>query len=337
MNDRPQITIGIPVYNGREELQKCLKSIQDELTGMDLEVIVVQDGKSEYSNEKMIREEFPWVRYLYDKDTFGIPANTEKIITLMQGEYLLRLDADTIVNREAVEKMLKMMQSDSSIGVLGPRLVDIDGNFQPSCENHVKKPWEWFWDYALWLKKIHRRIPSSGSEPYAVSGSEPYKVAYMASAAVMIRKEAIDQVGGVDPEMDFFMEDADWILRIGKADWKILYWPKISIIHIGGQSGELYIHTRNRSLRNLYYFYAKHLPGKINQLQLFLAIISGSILSLTFALLFLPFSLIKPKWRKIDQRALKSFVNVFRWHLRKHDRSSTTQLSQFISKDKDSH
>ena len=338
MISKIDFTIGIPVYNGRKDIEALVRSIRDDLAGLDYEVIVVEDGKSTDLCREVVEKYLPTQRggsaaqYIYDPDCFGIAQATEKIITAMRGRYLLRLDADTIVNREAVEKMRQYMDNHPDVGVLAPKLVNLDGSFQPSYETHFKEPIEWFWDYALWIKKFVAKIRNSKFEirkkasgdsalPKIKSAfEEPIPVAYMASAAVMIRREAIDQVGGIDPEMEFFMEDADWIIRIGahKASRKgraLLYWPAVSIVHIGGQSGQLYIHCRDRSLKNLYYFYRKHRPGAVNQLVLTTAVLSGSLLSLVLALAVFPFSILNSQLSIISSRALRSFFNVFRWHI----------------------
>ncbi|NTV30890.1 glycosyltransferase [candidate division WWE3 bacterium] len=309
MNKR--ITIGIPTYNGKNQLKELLDSIQtsygDDLNS--IETIVSDDGSIDGTIE-MVETHYPWVILEKVDQNKGIAHATKLILECMSGDYLLRLDADTIVNREAIEYLIKFLETHPQAGVVAPRLIDKNDRFQPSYETHLKHPLEWFWDYALWLKKIvskQKRLLDATHQPFIVS--------YLASAAILIRKEAIDRVGGLDPEMEFFMEDADWIIRIGKAGYEIWYAPQVSIIHIGGQSGLLYIHTRDRSLKNLYYFYAKHVPGWLTQFELFLAIISGSTISLVMAILAYPILIWKQNTRVIDLRAIKSFLNVWQWHI----------------------
>lgn len=311
-----ELTIGIPAYNAKNDLRKLLASIEEELasSGLDFEVIIIDDGSTD-SSAQVIPDEFPWSDFIHLKENVGIAQSTDYILEKMRGEYLLRLDADTRVTAAAVKKLLEIAKEDKKIGVLAPKLVDAEGNLQPSVETHFKHPLEWFLDYTLWLKKL---LPKQHlTSEVRCSDTEAVPTAYMASAAVLISKKAIEEVGGVDPAMEFFMEDADWIWRINLAGWKVLYFPNAKIVHIGGQSGELYIHTRERSLKNLYYFYRKHCPGRWNQFLLGTAILSGSLLSLVLAISFYPLSLLKPRWQEIEKRTLKSFVNVLRWHLRR--------------------
>lgn len=304
------LTIGIPALNAKSDLDRLLTSIQNELTGVDYEVIVADNGSHDGTPELM-REKYPWVCYLYEVENVGIAKSTNLIFEKMRGKYWLRLDVDTVLKTSAVEKMIEYMDSNPRVGVLAPRLENLDGSFQSSYETHFKLPIEWLWDYALWLKKIVNRLSLK-----SIVKTEPFEIAYAASAAVMVRKEAIDQIGELDPAMDFFMEDADFIYRIKQHGWQIVYDPRISIIHIGGQSGTLYIHTRDRSLKNLYYFYQKFRPGLINQVILGGSILVGSALSLGLSLTSYPVIFIKPGLKSIYHRSVKSFFNVFIWHLK---------------------
>lgn len=314
-----ELTIGIPAYNAKNYLRRLLSSIDRELKKLpdelSYEVIVVDDASTD-GTERVIPQEFPWIKFIRLEKNIGIARSTDIILEKMQGDYLLRLDADTQINATTVRELLKRAQKDPQIGALAPRLVDEKGNFQPSVETHFKHPLEWFLDYALWLKKLTQKL-SPRRERVPSSRHSTIPVAYMASAAVLIPQKTIAAVGGIDPKMEFFMEDADWIWRINQAGWKVLYCPNLKLIHTGGQSGQLYIHTRDRSLKNLYYFYAKHRPGRLTPFLLALAILSGSFLSLLLAAGFYPVSLLNPHWEEIDRRARASFLNVFRWHLRK--------------------
>ena len=311
MNDNtPLLTIGIPSFNGGDYLHQLLASIEKELTGISYEVIVVDDGSSDGTSEK-IPMEFPWIQFLHTDKNRGVSLATQDILTNMRGKLLLRLDADTLINRQSVVQMIDLMETRPEIGALAPRLVDEAGNYQPSYETHFKKPWEWFMDYFLWGKKL---LQKKDAKQENVS-TEPREVAYVASAAVMIRTELARQVGGLDPQMEFFMEDADWLLRISQTGHAVIYWPAVSVVHIGGHSGALYIHTRNRSLQNLYYFYQKHQPGQMTQLSLMIAILSGSALSLTAAFLAFPAIYLRPQLKSIVYRSIVSFSNVWRWHI----------------------
>jgi GT2 family glycosyltransferase len=311
MQNHNLLTIGIPALNGRRELERLLESISTELDDIGYEVIVIDDGSNDGTGD-MIKSRFPKVKYFFNKTNVGIARSTDLILQNMQGKYWLRLDTDTIVNKRGVTELLNYMDNHPEIGVLAPRLVNLDGSFQPSYEDHFKASWEWLMDYALWFKKIAGKI-----FPVPQPTDDPIEIAYAASAAVLVRKAAIDQIGGLDPAMDFFMEDADFIYRIKLNGWKIIYYPWVSIVHVGGQSGTLYIHTRDRSLKNLYYFYRKFRPGAANQLLLLISVIAGSTLSLGMVIITLPVVMFAPpKFKIIYRRALQSFLNVFMWHFK---------------------
>ena len=86
----------------------------------------------------------------------------------------------------------------------------------------------------------------------------------LCGAAMMVRREVIDNVGLMDESYIMYGDDIDWCYRIKKSGWKIYYVPEAEIIHYGGRGG-----SRNRSFRNIFefhramkVFYIKHYSGE---------------------------------------------------------------------------
>ena len=308
MNNDLKLTIAIPSYNAKVQLERLLKSIYTGAPTISFEVIVSDDASTD-GTQTMINDMFPHVCFITHSNRVGVSISTQDIIASMKGEYLLRLDADTEVTWETITHLVTYLDEHPSVGAVSPMLVNDDGSFQPSYETHFKAPLEWFWDYSLWIKKVFRK----GIKAF----SSVQEVSYLATAAVLFRSTAVHETGGLDPHMEFFMEDADWLIRIHKAGWKIIFDPRVKIIHVGGQSGRLYIHTRNISLKNIRYFYKKHVPGVFTVPLLDTAILSGSLISLILALIAVPFLWWTSKNRIIVVRSLKSFSNVFAWYTKK--------------------
>lgn len=309
MSENVGITIGIPVFNGIHDIDTCLESIYSCKNNIlpSFEIIVVDDGSTDGTYE-MILKKYPEVLLSKNESNRGVSYSMGFIIDNMKGDYLLRLDSDTIVNAEAINEMYSFMKNRLDVGACTVQLIGIDGKKQVNIEVTPKRPGEWFFDYALWIKKImHKYINLQDI-------NIPTEIAYMGTGAVLADRESVQSVGKFDENIPFFMEDADWIVRIGKLGKKIFFLPQVSIVHIGGMSGYLYIQTRGRSLRSLYAFYQKHYPGIINRLKLSVAIVAGSSVGLLMALIVCPFGIFSKRIRKISIRALKSYVNVFVWY-----------------------
>lgn len=304
-------TIGIPVYNGKDELRKCLTSIFQNLKG-DFKVVVCDDGSTGKTSD-MVKNEFSQVIFLRNETNQGVSFSTNRVLKKTEGDYFLRLDADTQVLPDSVEKLLDFMETHPRCGVVAAGLVDEKGNYQKNVETHLQTPIFWFWEYLFWPKKAWSKF-------FARKEIKTQPVETMGSAAILVRCEAIRQVGGLDENLPFFLEDSDWVMRIKKTGWELWFNPPAKFIHRGGQSAgsqDLYIHCRDQSLKSLYYFTKKHFPGRWNQFLLTASVLTGSIISIVLVLLFWLPSRLSGRTETIAERGMKSFLNVLRWHLLK--------------------
>lgn len=316
------LTIGIPVYNGREVLRQCLSSVFQNIKDIDFEVIVCDDGSTDGTSE-MVEKEFPQAELLKNPQNFGVSKSMNRILEtvrqrrIQRREYFLRLDADTKVLPGSIEELIEFLGKHPKAGIVAPALVDEKGNTQRNYQERLQTPLWWFKEYALWLSKGWTRVASRFHDG---PGARNYtrQVSVLGSAAILIRKEVLEKVGFWDENLPFFMEDADFTMRIKSAGWEVWYYSSVAIQHLGGHSDEkIYIHCRDRSLQSLYFFTRKHFPGRLNQTVLTCSILTGSVISLILAsLTFLP-SRFNAKAKIITDRAMRSFVNVFRWHIKR--------------------
>ncbi len=305
-----ELTIGIPVYNGREVLQQCLSSIYQNIKNIDFKVFVCDDGSGDGTSE-MVEKEFPQVKLLKNPQNFGVSKSMNRILKQVKGKYFLRLDADTKVLPGSVTGLIEFLNEHPNVGIVAPKLVGASGNFQRNFQEGLQKPIWWLGEYALWLSKLLHFAKHKVEKEHP---EESIKVAVLGSAAILVRKEILEKVGW-DENLPFFMEDADITMEIKKAGWDAWYYPMVAMEHLGGHSDEkIYIHCRDRSLQSLYFFTKKHFPGRLNQTVLTCSILIGSAISLILAsLAFLP-SRFHSRAKIIVDRAGRSFVNVFRWH-----------------------
>lgn len=309
-----KLTIGVPVYNGQKVLRDCLFSIYKNIKELDFEVIVCDDGSTDGTAE-MVEKEFPQVKLLKNSQNWGVSRSMNRIRQgRMGGRYFLRLDADTKVLPGSIEGLIEFLDKHPRAGIAASGLVGADGNLQRNYQEGLQKPIWWLGEYALWLSKLLHFIKNKMGKEFI---KKPIKVSVLGSAAILVRREVLDEVG-FDENIPFFMEDADFTMEIRKAGWEAWYCPCFKIQHLGGHSDDkFYIHCRDRSLQSLYYFTKKHFPGRFNQAVLTASILFGSAISLILAVLFWLPSRFHSRAKVIVNRAMRSFGNVFRWHLRK--------------------
>jgi len=126
------LSIIIVTWNSEAYIQNCLHSLDEEIQGWELEVIVVDNASSD-KTVKIIEKEFPQVHLIVNAQNFVFARAVNHGINLSRGERLLLLNPDTIVCPEALKSMVQFMESNLKVGVVGPQLLTPEGKIQPSC------------------------------------------------------------------------------------------------------------------------------------------------------------------------------------------------------------
>jgi GT2 family glycosyltransferase len=229
----PTLSIIILSWNVRELLRKCLASLPWD--DPQVEVVVVDAGSADGSAE-MTRQAFPAARLLAQTENLGYTRGNNLGLRAAAGRYLLILNPDTEVLGEALAQMLTYMEAHPRTGVLGPQLVYPDGTIQstrrrfPSLRTaFVESTWLQPLTPRSWLDRYYARdLPDD-----AVA-----EVDWVMGAALLVRREAYDQVGGFDEGFFMYSEEVDWCRRLKAAGWQVVYFPPARIVHHEGRSSE---------------------------------------------------------------------------------------------------
>ncbi len=249
------LSIVIVNWNTRGLLAECLESIEQTVTGMRFEVLVVDNGSTDGSAE-MVRQAFPHVRLIVNRENAGFVRANNQAIPLCQGRYLLLLNSDARLLPGAVTETLRCMAEQPRAGVVGLRLLNGDGSFQASYT-----PFPTLWREFLILSGlgrllVRRSFPSYG--PRIEQGAQPVD-GYVEGAYLLLRREAVEQVGALDEHIVMYAEEVDWCYRFRQAGWEVWYLPQATVVHHGGQSSK---RRRSRMEAELYrsrvYFFHKH-------------------------------------------------------------------------------
>jgi len=229
-----ELSVIIVSYNTRELLRECLKSVEAAVRGLDAEVFVV-DNASRDGSAGMVRREFPGVILHALDDNVGFAAANNVALERFRGRYAMMLNPDTLVRPGAFEAMMRFMDAHPRCGCLGPRLVGPDGRHQPSARgDHTVL------DHLFALTGLTVRFPRSrlfGRFHLSFhDGSTERQVDWVCGAAMMIRRETIDQVGLLDGGYFLYYEEADFCRRARAKGWQVWYSPAAEIVHLIGQS-----------------------------------------------------------------------------------------------------
>jgi len=236
---RCDLSIVIISWNVRELLRRCLDSIQESLKGekgkgLLVETIVFDNGSADGSAD-MVREDFPWVHLMESEVNLGFTKGNNLAIGQSEGRYILLLNPDTEVVGDALGTMVAYMESHPRVGALGPQLLNPDGTTQSSrrrfptlatafLESTVLQPW---FQGSRILKRYYLldRLDE-----------EIQPVDWVVGAAILIRREALHQVGPLDEEFFMYSEELEWCYRLKAQGWEVVYLPTAQVVHQEGRS-----------------------------------------------------------------------------------------------------
>jgi N-acetylglucosaminyl-diphospho-decaprenol L-rhamnosyltransferase len=240
------LSVSIVNTNSRELLLACLETLR----GPSAEIVVL-DNASEDESADAVRERFPGVRVLAQDFRAGFGANHNTVIRATEGRYVYVLNEDTTADDWAFERIVAYLDAHPRVAALGPRLVYPDGRLQDSA-----------WRFptpvvsALGLLTVGKLgVKQSG-------GDAPHAVDWVMGAALVLRREALEEVGLFDEEFFLYSEEVDLQFRLRQAGWDVHYFPAATVVHHESQfSADIPERRINEMWRSRHRYWHKHHSG----------------------------------------------------------------------------
>ncbi len=243
-----QIAIVIVNYNVKHFIENCLHSVRLSMQGIDAKVVVV-DNNSVDGSCAMIREKFPEVQLIENKENVGFSMANNQAIRSIKSKYYLLLNPDTLIQEDTLSKCLAFMNGHSEAGALGVKMVDGKARFLPESKRSLPTPWVAFYKI-FGISSLFPHSKKFGRYHLSyLKTDEIHSVDVLSGAFMFLREEALQKTGLLDETFFMYGEDIDLSYRLLKAGYKNYYFPKTTIIHYKGES------TRKGSLNYVLVFY----------------------------------------------------------------------------------
>ncbi|HLF67849.1 MAG TPA: glycosyltransferase family 2 protein [Gaiellaceae bacterium] len=243
----PDVAVVVVTYDALPWIEQCLESVEG------VPAVVVDNGSSD-GTVPFVRERFPEVRVI-ESENRGLAAGWNTGIRETDSRYVLILNADAWLVGDALGRLVAFADSRPRAAVVGPRLRYPDGRLQRSVRGFPTL-WRLATEY-LFLRKL---APRSGALNAFYAGGFDHDAVrdaeFLMGACLLVRREAVDEVGPADEGFFLFSEETDWCYRFRQAGWEVVFFPGAECVHVGGAShgGRLY----RENLRGHLLFLAKH-------------------------------------------------------------------------------
>lgn len=226
------LSIVIVNYNTAKQTAACIGSIYDHTKGIQFEVILV-DNHSQDNSKTLITQSYPQVRWIDMGYNSGFARANNAGIRGARGRYVLLLNSDIILFDNAISKSVLNMDLDKKIVAAGCQLLNVDGSLQKSGGTFEDDLRFWFGRVPYW-----RRIITPFLKIFWKSTDE--RVEWIMGAYLIVRREAISEIGLLDEDFFMYAEEIEWCSRLSKKGVLTIF-KDIKVIHtLGASSKKVY-------------------------------------------------------------------------------------------------
>jgi GT2 family glycosyltransferase len=244
----PELSVILVNYNDLCHLKECLSSVTDTVEDIPYEVIVV-DNQSTDGTLRWLREYAPHVRLIANEENVGFARANNQGIQESRGEYILFLNTDTILERQAVTFLREELRAHPSVGAVGPVLLCGRKAFQVSFGKKVS-----------FFREIFQKTMLNPYYRFRLKRSaKKRQVGWLSAACLLTRRQILDEAGSFDENFFLYFEDIDLCVRIREKGYVLRYLPEAKVFHWGGASTEgLKLFSRYHYRKSQLYSYKKH-------------------------------------------------------------------------------
>ena len=249
------LSVVIPSWNTRELLRGCLQALQTTLPHSS-EVIVVDNGSTD-SSARMVAQQFPNVRLVRNTRNLGFSAACNQGVSLARGQYIVLLNSDTLVQGDALRRMVLFLECNAYYGACVPRLLNFDGSTQKSMKRLPS-----LWTPLFTGTPVERWMPDSVEcRRYHAQDFNYDRVGEVENppaVCLMLRREALADDKPLDEQLWLAFSDTDLNRRLWYTGWRIAYLPQARVQHFGGASASQMADYDANWQRNRLEYFRKH-------------------------------------------------------------------------------
>jgi len=243
----PDASAVVVTYNALPWIEQSLESVRGEET-------VVVDNDSSDGTVEVVRELFPEARVI-EQENLGLAAGWNAGMAVASGRYFLILNADAWMTEGSLGRLVRHADAHPEAAVIAPRLLNTNGTLQRSVRGFPTL-WRLATEYFFLRKLAPRTRLLNAFYAGGFAHDTAREVEVVMGACMLVRRDAVEQVGPLDEAFFLFSEETDWCYRFRQAGWTVRFYPGAECVHVGGAShgGRMFRENVRGHLR----FLAKH-------------------------------------------------------------------------------
>jgi len=239
------LSIIIVNWNGGSLLTRCVDTVVSSAPKVTYEIVVIDNASADDSVTQLRASEVGsrmlaggQLRIFTNAENRGFGAANNQGFALTASPFVFLLNLDTEVPAGTIDTLVDKLKSDRTIGACGPKILNPDGSLQTSVFFSPPRVWHTvlsqLWLYRLLPRRLRGELLLGAHWQHDRERTVPM----LAGAAIMARREMIEEVGGFDERFHMYSEDTEWCWRITQADWRLVFVPKARLLHHGAHSAK---------------------------------------------------------------------------------------------------
>ncbi|MCG6536761.1 MAG: glycosyltransferase family 2 protein, partial [Syntrophales bacterium LBB04] len=205
-----------------------------------------------------VRERYPTVRLIENRENLGFAAANNLGIVQARGKYICLINPDVELLDDCLGVLCRFMDENPNVGICGPKIMNSDGSIQHSCRVYPT-----LWNnlcFALGLHRLFPRSPLFGNELMSYFDHKKLReVDALSGCFMVVRRKAMEEVGLLDDTFFMYSEDVDWCKRFHDKGWKVVFNPVTKAMHYGGgSSANVSVSSSVEQEKAILQYWAKH-------------------------------------------------------------------------------
>ncbi len=229
------LTVVVVTWNSSGPLVNCLRALETEREVIPLELFVVDNASADGSAD-VARQVAPWAQVVENRDNRGFAAANNQALAQAQGRYVALLNPDAEILAHALTSLVRYLDGMPDAAAAGPMTFTPSGEVDYRCARRFPTLWTEFCEVSGLTRRFPRHRLFSGAPMGHWDHRDPRDVDALSGACMVVRREAMDQVGLLDESFFMYFEDTELCFRLKRADWRVVYWPEARVRHWGGYS-----------------------------------------------------------------------------------------------------
>lgn len=237
------LSIIIINWNGGGLLKRCVETIVSSEPRVNYEVVIIDNASEDDSLAQLNQSEAGaflnsnnQLHIFNNSENRGFGAANNQAFDLTDSPFVFLLNLDTEVHSGTIDTLMRTIVSDPKIGACGPRILNPDGSLQISAFFNPPRVWHTVLSQLKLYYLLPPRIRGELLLGHHWDHDRQRCVPMLSGAAMLARRQMIEEVGGFDERFHMYAEDNEWCWRITKSHWKLMFVPDAVVLHHGGQS-----------------------------------------------------------------------------------------------------